>query len=90
MVRLSAGGTCPATFSIVSRRQRPGTRRGARPFALAGDGEACETQWKRSLSMSQDLKTTRVLPSAKPPASVADDGRVRIGAGLGTPATRRS
>jgi hypothetical protein len=40
--------------------------------------------------MSQDLKTTRVLPSAKPPASVADDGRVRIGAGLGTPATRRS
>ncbi len=37
--------------------------------------------------MNHDLKTdritTRILPPAKPPASVADDGRVRIGAGIG-------
>ncbi len=31
----------------------------------------------------------RALPPSRPPASVADDGRVRIGAGLGLPATRR-
>ena len=31
----------------------------------------------------------RTLPPSRTPASVADDGRVRIGAGLGLPATRR-
>lgn len=35
-------------------------------------------------------KTARILPSAKPPVSVVDTGRVRIGAGIGSPATRRS
>ena len=40
--------------------------------------------------MSNVQKTTRGLPHTKPPASVVDSGRVRIGAGLGSPATRRA
>jgi hypothetical protein len=48
--------------------------------------------------MHHELTDTRVsrptpacaLPPARPPASVADDGRVRIGAGLGLPVTART
>lgn len=33
---------------------------------------------------------SRALPPAKAPASVVDDGRVKIGAGIGKPSTKRS
>lgn len=39
--------------------------------------------------MNHPSTTTRNLPPTKPPVRVADSGRVRIGAGLGIPATRR-
>lgn len=33
--------------------------------------------------MNKNPTNTRSLPPTKPPACVADDGRVRIGAGIG-------